>query len=114
MWGLLGPFYLKGTMMEIKLILGDKEKTFVAGQPKGRVIREALSVTEKIDMTNIHGEDLDLLIDFVVNVFGGQFTRDDVYDGLYAQDLFKELMRVIGEVTGGTAKKIEEKNAKAE
>lgn len=96
--------------MEIKLLLGDEEKTFTAGRPKGRAIRDAISLANKINPENITGEVFDELIDFTVDVYGKQFTRDDVYDGLYADEMLQELTKTVSAIAGGTSKKLETKN----
>lgn len=96
--------------MEIKLLINDKEKTFVAGRPKARLIRQAISITAGMDMSDIQGDELDKIVDFTVEAYGGQFTRDDVYDGVYADELFDKMIETITEITGGTAKKTESKN----
>lgn len=96
--------------MEIKLIINDKEKTFVAGRPMGRIVRSAIDILGKINMNNISGEELDMIIDFTVDAYGKQFTRDQVYDGLYADELLSEMLKTITAITRGTVEKLETKN----
>ena len=96
--------------MEIKLIINDKEKTFVAGRPMGRIVRSAIDIMGKINMNNISGEELDMIIDFTVDAYGKQFTRDQVYDGLYADELLSEMLKTITATTRGTVEKLETKN----
>jgi hypothetical protein len=96
--------------MQIKLLLGDEEKTFTAGRPKGRAVREAIALANKMDPKKINGEVFDELIDFTVDVYGKQFTRDDVYDGLYADEILQEMTKTVSTIAGGTSKKLETKN----
>lgn len=96
--------------MEIKLIIKDKEKTFVAGRPMGRIVRNAIEIMSKINLNNIGGEELDMIIDFTVDAYGKQFTRDQVYDGLYADELLSEMLKTISSITGATVEKLETKN----
>ena len=96
--------------MEIKLIINDKEKTFVAGRPMGRIVRSAIDILGKINMNNISGEELDMIIDFTVDAYGKQFTRDQVYDGPYADELLSEMLKTITAITRGTVEKLETKN----
>ena len=96
--------------MEIKLLIKDKEKTFVAGRPMGRIVRNAIEIMSKINLNNIGGEELDMIIDFTVDAYGKQFTRDQVYDGMYADELLPEMLRTITGISGTTVEKLEAKN----
>ncbi len=96
--------------MEIKLLINEKEKTFIAPRPKGRIVRDAVTIVEKMDINKMQGKDMDALIDFMVKVYDKQFTRDDVYDGLYADELMTSLIDTVQTVVNGTAKRLEPKN----
>ena len=62
-------------------------KTYVMPKVKTRMLRKAVEVNEKIDFNNLKTQDLDELIDFVVSLYGNQFTRDEFYDELDADQL---------------------------
>lgn len=96
--------------MEIKLLLGNEEKTYTAARPKGRAVRDAIKLARRMDPKNITEEVFDELVDFTVDVYGKQFTRDDVYDGLYADEMLQELTKTVSAIAGGTSKKLEVKN----
>lgn len=96
--------------MEIKLLINDKEETFVAPRPKGRVVRNAAELIEKIDINKMSGKDIDTVVDFVVSVYDKQFTRNDLYDGLYADELMEVIMDTVQSIVSGTTKKLESKN----
>lgn len=97
--------------MEIKLTLNDKEQVFMAPRPKGRTIREAAALMEETDLNKITASVIDQIIDFVVAAFGGQFTRDDVYDGLYADELMPTILEIVNKLVSGTTDRLEPKNA---
>jgi len=56
------------------------------------------------------------LIDYVVELFANQFTRDDVYDGLASKDLIPTITKCINEVVGQVAEATtgEEKNGRGD
>lgn len=99
--------------MEIKLQIGNKEKTFVAGRPKARAVRDAIKLAKTLDPKNISEATLDEMVDFTVDTYGKQFTRDDVYDGIYADEMIEVLTKTVREVANGTSKKVESKNDQA-
>lgn len=95
--------------MEIKL----DGKTYRTKKIKAAYVRKAFElieyVGEKVDL-----EKLGKMIDFVIEVYGEQFTADDIYDGLEAEDLYPTLFGTIISLTNGTAQKLESKNAQPE
>lgn len=83
--------------MQIKLMFGEEEKTFVAHFVKGRILRRAFEINKKLsDADQI--EQLDLLVAFVCEVFADQFTPDDVWDGLDLETLFPTVKGIFDEV----------------
>lgn len=86
--------------MQITLMIEGKEKTFESGFIPARMVRETISVAKGMNLNNLEPEELDRLVGFIVKVFGKQFTIDDVYDGLEAKHLMKEIERCLTEVVG--------------
>lgn len=86
--------------MQITLRIDGNNKTFTNDFVKARVFRNALKMNEKMreEGQNISVETFDELVSFVVNVFDGQFTIDDFYDGIQAGELQSEIMRVFNDV----------------
>lgn len=85
-------------MENIIIKLNDKEYTMP--RPKARVVRDALKFLNdsKINYANVKPEDLDTIVGYICDTFGGQFKPDDVYDGLNAEDInpkFEECMNAI-------------------
>ena len=86
--------------MEIILKKDKKEKTYTTGFISARMVRRTIEVSQGVDFDNISPEELDKLIDYIVELFGNQFTRDDVYDGLQSKDLIPTITKCINEVVG--------------
>jgi hypothetical protein len=92
----------------MNLILSGKE--YVALPVKARMFRKAIELTESMDPEQIKTKDLDAMIDFLVEAYGNQFSRDDVYDGLESTKLMTTLTSCITSVVGGVTGKAESKN----
>ena len=86
--------------MEIILKQDKKDKTYTTGFISARMVRRTIEVSQGVDFDNITPEELDKLIDYIVELFGSQFTRDDVYDGLQSKDLIPTITKCINEVVG--------------
>ena len=82
--------------MQIKL----RNKTYVASFISARMVRRTIEVSSGINFEKLTPEELDKLIDFIVDLFSNQFTRDDVYDGLASKDLIPTITTCINEVVG--------------
>lgn len=87
--------------MEITLKIDKKDKTYTAGFISARMVRRTIEVSNGINFENLKAEELDTLVDYIVELFGSQFTRDDVYDGLASKELLSTIMNCINEVVGG-------------
>lgn len=98
--------------MDITLRIDKKNQTFTAGFISARMVRRTIEVSQGVNFENISPEELDKLIDYIVELFGNQFTRDDVYDGLSSKDLIPTITKCINEVVGqmSEATQGEEKN----
>ena len=86
--------------MDITLKLDNKDKTFTAGFISARMGRRTIAISRDINFDNISPEELDKLMDYIVELFGNQFTRDELYDGLASKDLIPTITRCINEVVG--------------
>lgn len=88
--------------MEIVL----NEKTYVMPSVKTRMLRRAIEINEKIDFNNLKTKDLDNLVDFIVELYGNKFTRDEFYDGLDSVDLIETLNNSINGIVGTMGEKL--------
>jgi hypothetical protein len=97
--------------MKIELMIDGEQRVFIAPRPLGIRVREAISLRDKTrDQPDMTAEDLDDVVQFAVEVFDNQFTIDELYKGIYADELLTELMRVIVRITEKTEEKLETKN----
>lgn len=90
----------------MELILNDK--TYVMPKVKTRMLRRAIEISESINFNNLKIKDLDGLVDFVVELYGNKFSRDDFYDGLDADKLIETLNNSINGIVGNLGSKLNE------
>ncbi|MCX7570412.1 hypothetical protein OS242_10600 [Tumebacillus sp. DT12] len=88
--------------LELKFYPGveGQEKTYVAPTfISGRVFRETVKVEKTLkqrqESKQFDVEDLDFTADYVVLVFGKQFTRDEFYDGISVEDVVTAAQKCI-------------------
>ena len=94
--------------MNIKLNIDGQEKTFKAGFISARMLRNTMKMyneIEKIDLTSPEG--LDVIVDFEVDVYGKQFTRDQLYDGIGASELLDKITADMQLIMGQMNAKVE-------
>ncbi|MED1023365.1 hypothetical protein P4T54_23020 [Bacillus mycoides] len=87
--------------MKLTLRINKEKKTFnLPGFIPARLIRQA---PELADIPNNPGpEDMDKMVQFVVNVFDGQFTLDQYWDGMDARKFLSTTSEVINTVINET------------
>jgi hypothetical protein len=68
----------------------------------------ALAMTEIIDTKNMKTADVDSLMNYIVDLFGRQFTIDDIYDGLDADKIQSTLLECVGGIVGTMGAKLEQ------
>lgn len=88
--------------MEIKLFIGEEEKTFVVPFIKGRMFRRVLEISNKHDLNNVTPEILDVLVDFVVECFNGKFSREEFYDGIDAENMIETILGFMQKISGAS------------
>jgi hypothetical protein len=86
--------------MRISLKVDGQNKTFTADFIPGRVYRRAIEIHSEIDFRNMNPEVLDKMVDFVVEAYGSQFTRDQFYDGVDARKLIDTIVSTINAIIG--------------
>ena len=98
--------------MEIKLLIDDKEKTFVSNFISARLLRRTLEKSKQVNFNDMSPEELDTMVDFIVEIFKSKFTRDDVYDGIASKELIPTITKCINEIVGevAIATGVDEKN----
>ncbi|ASA96826.1 phage tail assembly chaperone G [Anoxybacillus flavithermus] len=86
--------------MQVTLLIDGQEKTFTVPFVKARMFRRALELRKKYDFNNIDVEALDSIIAFIVELFNGQFTVDEFYDGIAADRLIPTISDCMNKVIG--------------
>lgn len=84
------------------------KKSYFMPKVKTRMLRKAIEINENIDFNNLKTKDLDDLVDFVVELYGDKFSRDDFYDGLDADKLIETLNNSINGIVGTMGNKLKE------
>lgn len=64
------------------------------------MVRRTIEVSKEVNFDNITPEELDKLMNYIVELFGNQFTRDELYDGLASKNLIPTITKCINEVIG--------------
>ena len=90
--------------MKIILKIGGKDRTFVADFISARMLRKTIDISKNINFDALSADELDIMVDYLVQLFGKQFTIDDVYDGLPSKELIPKLIECINEVVGDMGK----------
>jgi len=90
----------------VEIVLNNK--TYVMPKVKTRMLRKAIEINENIDFNNMKTKDLDGLVDFIVELYGNKFTRDNFYDGLDADKLIETLNNSINGIVGNLGNKLKE------
>ncbi|OAS21134.1 phage tail assembly chaperone G [Paenibacillus oryzisoli] len=90
--------------MQITLILDGKERSFTVGFVSGMMLRRTFGMQKK--MAALNEESLDEAVDYVVDLYGKQFTRDDFYNGIDTSEVFDTITSSIAEVMQRTTKAV--------
>lgn len=96
--------------MNLTLRIKDEEKTFTPPFISGRKFREALVIAKKLDGGFSDPKELDEIIDFVVNLYGKQFTRDEFYDGIEGNKVITTVLDCLSGISGQSNKAMGEEN----
>lgn len=81
--------------IEIELEINGEIKRFVCTKVKGILLRKTVSVIKAFtDMDKgMNEENLDKLVDYMVDVFGKQFTREEFYNGIELDDVIVKIQK---------------------
>lgn len=100
--------------MKIKLNIGGKQREFYSKGLTARASLKAFEYLEEIENKALSGEDklygpeqMERLLDFVVSLFGNQFTEDEFLDG-YEGSFYSDVPEMLRAVVAGVMAKTEE------
>lgn len=88
--------------MKITLKINQKDNTFSQSFIPARVFRKTIEIQKQLQ-GEIDETILDSLVDFIVTLFGKQFSADDLYDGLDARNLINTAIKCVNEVVSGSS-----------
>ena len=94
--------------MKIKLIIDGQEKEFTAPFIPARMLKRTIVIGNSIARDSDNEESFDVMAEYIADIFGKQFTSDDVLDGLSSVELITEFTNCVTTVTGGLNTKTEE------
>lgn len=87
--------------MQVKLVINEEERIFVASFIPARAFRKLLEIRKNMDLVNLTAEQLDEIVGLISNsIFKSQFTIDEFYDGLDSRELLPIVGKVFTEVSG--------------
>lgn len=101
----------------MKITIG--ENKFEQTKIKGRFFRRLLEIQEILEEREAEGKftatDLDLMTEFISEVFEGKFTSDTLYDELEVDEIMFNFKNVAEEISKKSKAKIEKigKNSKS-
>lgn len=92
--------------MEIKLTINEEEKIFKAPPIALRKLDKVFTLTDKIEDGLNSTELFRELLDFTVDIYGEQFSKDELLDGFYpAGDFINKALEDLSKVSGGFEEK---------
>lgn len=92
-------------MIKITLNIDEKEKTFAVPFIKARMLKRTLAISKEFDK-DFSEESLDKIVDYEVELYGNQFTSDELYDGYPSDKLFNKVLEDIDSVMGNMNSKL--------
>lgn len=91
--------------MKIELLISGEKKEFVCGFIPGRIFRKTIEMQKKLQ-GEINETVLDAMVEYVVDLFGKQFTVDQFYDGIDARKMLPTIVKCVNEVIEGGAESL--------
>lgn len=94
--------------IELKLEIDGEIKIFTCTKIKGILLRKTAAISKVFDSMSksITDEKIDELVDYIVDVFGSQFTRDEYYNGTDIEDVVNNIQNVAFEIMERAGSKI--------
>lgn len=79
--------------IELQLKINGENKTFVCAEFKGILFKKTLRAIKIFEnfTTEITDEGIEELVDYMVEVFDNQFTKEEFYNGIEVSDMFKKM-----------------------
>ncbi|KNF07005.1 hypothetical protein CLPU_34c00030 [Gottschalkia purinilytica] len=96
-------------MLEITLKIDGKDKGFKQDFVSVRMLRKMYDYNERVLNGEIKSskEGLDEAVNFIVELYGKQFTADQLYDGFPANKLLRKFQEDTSKIEGVSEEKLE-------
>lgn len=91
--------------MKITLRIEGTDKAFTQDFVSGRIFRKTLEM-QKLLGKGVDENTLDTFVDYVVELFGRQFTQDQFYDGIDARVIIDKIVSCIDEIINGASEAV--------
>lgn len=91
--------------MKIVLKINNEDKTFIAPFVSARRLKDTLNLSNKIQK-KFDENILDEVAVYLTEIYGKQFTVDQLYDGLPANEFLNKAIEDMQEIIGDFDKKI--------
>ncbi|MGG7163793.1 phage tail assembly chaperone G [Clostridium ihumii] len=91
--------------MKITLLIDGKEKTFIAPFVSTRRLKETLALSKLMER-GVNSDSIDTLGEYMVDVYGKQFTIDELLDGFPASEFIDKVVEDMEKVIGSFEKKL--------
>ncbi|KZR60386.1 phage tail assembly chaperone G [Pseudobacillus badius] len=98
--------------MKLPLMINGEERIFVAPFIPARILRKLLEMQTRINLDKMTIDETDEVVGLICDAFGNQFTIDEYWDGVAAEDFNDNLLEFMMHVNG--AKKQEKTQGKKE
>lgn len=93
--------------MNINLKINNEDKGFTAPFIPARMLKRTIVIGETISKNSSDPNNFDTMAQYIVDIYGKQFTVDNVLDGLSSVDLISEFTNCMIAVTGELNTKVD-------
>jgi hypothetical protein len=94
--------------MKITLKIDNKDREFATPFISGRKLRNTFAMSKKVNTTKQDETMLDEMVNYIVDIFGNQFTLDQFYDGIEANKIIPTFTNLVEEIIGTMNNKTEQ------
>lgn len=91
--------------MKITLLINKEERIFEAPFISARKLKKALEISEEVQK-GFTIEVMDITAKFMVDVYGNQFTEDELLDGFEGPKYFEKVLEDMSAVLSGFSEKV--------
>jgi len=91
--------------MKITLIINGEEKTFTAPFISTRKLKKTLALSEKVN-NGFSVETIDEIAEYIADIYGNQFTQNDVLDGFPGNEFFNKALEDMEAIIEGFNNKV--------